>query len=62
MKLEKLSIKEFKFFKLTTSNLKSVAGGKPRATQSNGGHSDFLDDCGTTTFSDGTKGPDTLVG
>jgi len=59
MKLEKLNIEEFNGFKLVTSNLKSVLGGKNIATGTSN-CPDMIDACGMTTEADGTKKKDTI--
>lgn len=63
MTLEKLNFEDFKDFKLLTSNLKSLVGGRTTTTIMNGGPQDGVDsinDCtGQTTFADGSKRNDT---
>jgi natural product precursor len=63
--LEKLKLEDFKHFNLSTSSLKSLLGGavtsRSLGLPSDG--ADFSDQCGTTTYSDGSKskeGGDTI--
>ena len=63
--LEKLKLEDFRNFNLSVSNLKSILGGMNTSRKlglpSDG--PDFSDDCGTTTFSDGSRtkeGGDTI--
>lgn len=57
--LAKLKLEDFKHFNLKTSSLKSIIGGG-RTSRNLGLPSDgpdFSDDCGVTTYSDGSSTP-----